>query len=97
MNVIRSDVISLSLKRDRPRIGLLFYVKHLTKIVWTGCELISELTSWQCNWKGNQKGKGTDETPQRWVIVLFSYQNISFALEVMIIMIISKFMVPQYV
>ena len=23
----------------------------------------SELTSSQCNWKGNQKGKGTDETP----------------------------------
>ena len=28
----------------------------------------SELTSSQCNWKGNRKGKGTDETPpgQRW-------------------------------
>ena len=25
--------------------------------------MIPELTSWQCNWKGNQKGKGTDETP----------------------------------
>ena len=25
----------------------------------------SELTSSQCNWKGNQKGKGTDETPKR--------------------------------
>ena len=25
----------------------------------------SELTSSQCNWKGNRKGKGTDETPQR--------------------------------
>ena len=24
----------------------------------------SELTSSQCNWKGNRKGKGTDETPQ---------------------------------
>ena len=24
----------------------------------------SELTSWQCYWKGNRKGKGTDETPQ---------------------------------
>ena len=23
----------------------------------------SELTSSQCNWKGNRKGKGTDETP----------------------------------
>ena len=23
----------------------------------------SELTSLKCNWKGNQKGKGTDETP----------------------------------
>ena len=27
-------------------------------------ELIPELTSSQCDWKGNQKGKGTDETPQ---------------------------------
>ena len=27
-------------------------------------ELIPELTSSQCNWKGNRKGKGTDETPQ---------------------------------
>ena len=26
---------------------------------WTDCELIPELTSLQCNWKGNQKGKGT--------------------------------------
>ena len=26
-------------------------------------ELIPELTSSQCNWKGNRKGKGTDETP----------------------------------
>ena len=26
-------------------------------------ELITELTSSQCNWKGNRKGKGTDETP----------------------------------
>ena len=26
----------------------------------------SELTSSQCNWKGNRKGKGTDETPH-WV------------------------------
>ena len=26
-------------------------------------ELIPELTSLQCNWKGNRKGKGTDETP----------------------------------
>ena len=25
-------------------------------------ELIPELTSSQCNWKGNRKGKGTDET-----------------------------------
>ena len=24
----------------------------------------SELTSLQCSWKGNRKGKGTDETPQ---------------------------------
>ena len=23
----------------------------------------SELTSLQCSWKGNRKGKGTDETP----------------------------------
>ena len=23
----------------------------------------SELTCLQCSWKGNQKGKGTDETP----------------------------------
>ena len=23
----------------------------------------SELTSSKCNWKGNRKGKGTDETP----------------------------------
>ena len=23
----------------------------------------SDVTSSQCNWKGNQKGKGTDETP----------------------------------
>ena len=30
---------------------------------WTDCELIPELTSSKCNWKGNQKGKGTDETP----------------------------------
>ena len=26
-------------------------------------ELIPEFTNSQCNWKGNQKGKGTDETP----------------------------------
>ena len=26
-------------------------------------ELIPELTSLQCNWKGNQKEKGADETP----------------------------------
>ena len=25
----------------------------------------SELTSSKCNWKGNRKGKGTDETPPR--------------------------------
>ena len=25
--------------------------------------MIPELSSSQCNWKGNQKGKGTDETP----------------------------------
>ena len=29
----------------------------------------SELTSSQCNWKGNRKGKGTDETPQ-WCLKL---------------------------
>ena len=25
--------------------------------------MIPELTRSQCNWEGNQKGKGTDETP----------------------------------
>ena len=30
---------------------------------WTDSELIHELTSSQCNWKGNRKAKGTDETP----------------------------------
>ena len=35
------------------------------KIFWTDFELIPEPTSLQCNWKGNQKGKGTDETPLR--------------------------------
>ena len=35
---------------------------------WTDCELIPELTSSQCNWKGNQKGKGTDETPPSLVL-----------------------------
>ena len=39
-------------------------------------ELIPELTSSQCNWKGNQKGKGTDETPQCCIDRLF-YQLIS--------------------
>ena len=29
----------------------------------------SELTSSQCNWKGNRKGKGTDETPQCYSLV----------------------------
>ena len=42
------------------------------KIFWTDCELIPELTSSQCNWKGNQKGKGTDETPQ------CSFKNVIF-------------------
>ena len=36
-------------------------------------ELIPELTSSQCNWKGNQKGKGTDETPQKRVLHTFMY------------------------
>ena len=35
---------------------------------WDTCSVASrarsELTSLQCNWKGNRKGKGTDETPQ---------------------------------
>ena len=31
-------------------------------------ELIPELTSSQFTWKGNQKGKGTDETPQSPII-----------------------------
>ena len=63
LNVISSDVILLNLKIDRIRIGLLFQVTHHIKIFWTDCELIPELTISQCNWKGNKKGKGTDETP----------------------------------
>ena len=35
----------------------------------------SELTSSQCNWKGNRKGKGTDETPP---LYLISYRFITF-------------------
>ena len=31
----------------------------------------SELTSSQCNWKGNRKGKGTDETPQTMVSFIY--------------------------
>ena len=38
--------------------------QNILNWLWTYCELIPELTSSQCNWKGNQKGKGTDETPQ---------------------------------
>ena len=34
------------------------------KIFWTDCELIPELTISQYDWKGIQKGKGTDETLQ---------------------------------
>ena len=34
-----------------------------SKYFWTDCELIPELSRSQCNWKGNQKGKGTYETP----------------------------------
>ena len=37
-------------------------------IFWTDCELIPELTSSQCDWKGNRKGKGTEETPPRMVV-----------------------------
>ena len=62
LNGISSVVIPLNLKRDRTRIGLSFQVTHHIKTFWTDCELIPELTSSQCNWKGNQKGKGTDET-----------------------------------
>ena len=39
--------------------------------------MIPELTSLQCNWKGNQKGKGTDETPEdhcKYVFWLFETQ-----------------------
>ena len=47
----------------------------------------SELTSSQCNWKGNRKGKGTDETPLVrlqidyffWKYV-WSYKGIKFAI-----------------
>ena len=33
----------------------------------------SELTSSQCNWKGNRKGKGTDETPHAKVLLIVFY------------------------
>ena len=35
-------------------------------------ELIPELTSSQFNWKGNQKGKGTDETSQSLVAIILA-------------------------
>jgi hypothetical protein len=35
---------------------------YFLRIFWTDCEMTPELTSSQCNWKGNRKRKGTDET-----------------------------------
>ena len=61
--LVSSDVILLNLKRIRTKIGLLLKVLPHIKIFWTDCELIPEVTSSQCNWKENRKGKGTDETP----------------------------------
>ena len=49
-------------KRQDQNRSLVLSNTHI-KICWTDCELILEFTSLQCNWKGNQKGKGTDETP----------------------------------
>ena len=34
----------------------------------------SELTSSKCNWKGNQKGKGTDETPL-YLVLIFGHHH----------------------
>ena len=36
----------------------------------------SELTSSQCNWKGNRKGKGTDETPPQFFQTLLKQPNL---------------------
>ena len=39
--------------------------------------MISELTSLQCNQKGNQKGKGTDDTPIFSIAALAANKTIS--------------------
>ena len=62
--------------KDRDR--SLVLSKIYSKIFWADCELIPELTSLQCNWKGHRKGKGADETP---LLNIAAFTPISFVVQ----------------
>ena len=52
--------------------------------------MIPELTSSQCNWKGNQKGKGTDETPHWLNAVYIGKENYSSVIDDCILYLVNK-------